>query len=299
MRAAFSGLIKFHKNEKIKEIYDLEFDHLPDIKGNSSVECHVVLYPYSRNISRDDYTFNPFEEYVKDLTKNRKSAYIPIRKPGKYLFGIFLGLIISLLIWHYNKSIPFSVDTIVGILGAYFIGKDLWHDIDEMLVDITHNWNLRYQHPYYSYKLDKNNPMTQYSYFAKKHRYEKDAILPSKMEFIEEHNSSTARMYFDDEDLKKAGNNAHILSISVKPDKVSALEKEGYMLGTKLSLNRRILFFTFGTDMFQSLSQKNKGCLDNKGNWMENTVYYRKTLAIGKVKLFWKKGFMKDIQMIA
>jgi len=299
MRATFSELIRFQKNKKIKNIYDLEFDHLPDVKKNSSVECHIVLYPYSRTISRDDYSFNPFEEYVKDLAKNKRSAYIPIRKPGKYLFGIFLGLVISLIIVKHNPEILFSVESIVGIFGAYFIGKDLWNDIDEMLVNITKNASIRYQQPYYQYRLDKNNTMTQYNYFAKKNRYGKDVLLPSKMEFIEEHNSSTARMYFDSDDIKKAGNIAHILSISLKPDKVVAFEKEGYLLGTKISLNKRFLFFNVGTDMFQSVSQQKKGCLDNEGNWLDNTVYYRKTLSLGRLKIFLKKGFIKDMAMIA
>ncbi|MGV8086932.1 MAG: hypothetical protein ACP5N1_04840 [Candidatus Woesearchaeota archaeon] len=299
MRTTFSEIIRFQKNKKLKNVYDLEFDNIPDLKNNSSVECHVILYPYSRNITRDDYSFNPFEEYIKDLTKNKRSAYIPIRKPGKYIFGIFLGVLISLIIFNHDPEILFSVESIVGIFAAYFIGKDLWEDIDEMLVNLTQNSNLRYQNPYYQYKLDKNNTMTQYNYFAKKNRYGKEVVLPSKMEFIEEHNSSTARMYFNGEDIKRTGNIAHILSIHINPKRIATFEKEGYLLGTKISLNKKILGINFGTDMFQSLSEKKKGCLDSNGKWLDNTVYYRKTLTIGRIKIFLKKGFITNMNMIA
>ena len=298
MKLKFWKIINFRKNSKIPGLFDLEINQLNELRKYSSFECNIVLYPYNRKITKEDYSFNPFEEYVNDLAKNQKSAYQAIKTNAKELFGIFLGLVIFFSVLKFRKDFLISVESIVGIFGAYFIGKDLWDDIENFLITISKNWRIRYQDNYYSYKLDKNSTLAMYSLFAKRQRYGKNALLPEKMEFIEQHNSSTARLYFSKRILRGCDDNAHLFSISVKPSALADFEKDGYFLGTKISLNKSFLCFESGLDLFQSLSKGKKGCLDNKGNWLENAVYYRKTFSISRIRIFYKKGFIKNRQII-
>jgi len=299
MKLSSSNFINFKKNKDIPGLYDIEINHVQEIKKYDSVECHVVLYPYSRRISKDDYTFNPFEEYIKDITKNQKSAYQKIKSPINEFFGIFLGIIILLAFLKYRPNVLISVESIVGIFGAYFIGKDLWDDLEGFLMSISKNWRIKYQDSCYSYKLDKHSTLTQYSHYAKKQRYGKKALIPDRMEFIEHHNSSTARMYFTKEDMSLAEDNAHLFSISLQPCLVGEFEKQGYLFGVKISLNKKFLFLENGFDLFQSIDKGKKGCLDNSGNWLKDTVHYMRLLRIGRIKLYLEKGFWPNRIIIA
>jgi hypothetical protein len=193
----------------------------------------------------------------------------------------------------------FSIETIVSIFGAYFVGKEMWDDIEEALISLTKNWRIRYQEQYYIYRLEKSTTLSLYSYHAKKRRYGKAAILPELMDFLQKRNSETIRMLFNTKDLKNLDNSsAHILSIRMNPKLIDTLEKEGFMLGVKLSFNRNFLGFKRCREIFQSLETDTTGCLDQKGNWFENAAFYRNTLTMGRVKFFMSKGIFNDKKMI-
>jgi hypothetical protein len=298
MNLPFKDVFRFKKNSKFKNVYDTEISVVPEFSKCSSVECHVVLYPYSRKLTRNNYSINPFEEYTKDIKDNQKSAYHKIRKIGKEVFGLLLGACILLFVFEYEASALISVQEIVSVFAAYFIGKDLWDDLEDLMIRISKSWRIRWQSNYYTYQLDRNSTMTQYSRFAKKNRYGMDALLPEKMEFIEEHNSSTVRMYFDSEDLIGSGENVHLLSLHIDQGLVADFEK-GHLLGVKLTLNKSFLFINYGLDVFQSISKGRRGCLNEDRKWLDDTIFYRKTLSIGRIKIFLSKGYISDKKIIS
>jgi hypothetical protein len=291
MNRKFPGLIRLKKSSVIPGLYDAEIEGVKNLGKFSSTEFHFVIYPYSRKISAEEFTINPFEEYILDLSKNQKSAYLKIQSKAKEIFGLMLGALLLIFFMLIRPDKLVSVEAIVSIFAAYFIGKDLWIDIEDLFIRLTGKWKIRYQRDYYDYKLDKNSTLANYSEFAKKQRYGKGALIPSKMDFIEQRNSATVRLYFDKSDLEKAENNMHLFAIRVKPESVNDFEKRGYLFGSKVSLNKKFLFIESGLDLFQSVSKDKQGCLGDGGNWMEDTLYYRKTLRIGRIRFYYKTGY--------
>ncbi len=73
----YENIIKAEKTLENK--YDIEIQYIEKLRKYSSFECHIVVYPYSRKISSENIKFNPFEEYVKDIQLNQKSAYFKIK----------------------------------------------------------------------------------------------------------------------------------------------------------------------------------------------------------------------------
>jgi hypothetical protein len=84
----------------------------------------------------------------------------------------------------------------------------------------------------------------------------------------------------------------------MSPAVLDDFERAGYLLGVKLSMNRKFLFFESGLDLFQSISKGKKGCLDRKGRWLDSAVHYRKLLRVGSIKLYLSRGYWKDRELV-
>ncbi|MCP4404126.1 MAG: hypothetical protein GY801_43320 [bacterium] len=297
--------IRIRQNEKIQNIYDVEMRHLDELRQYDSVECHIVLYPYSRKICSENIRFQPYEEYVKDILSHHKSAYTSAGSQFNKLFGIMIGLLITAIFFKFKPSDLFSVESIVSVFGSYFVGKEIWDDIERNLIEISKSWRLRYQENYYSYRLEKRTTLTNYSWFAKKQRYGKTPLLPEQMDFIEKSNSQTLRLYFNMNDVGASGSwemmasSGHLFSLHLDPELIDDFEKDGFLLGVKFSVNKQFLGFTKRLELFQSLHRDSKGALDEHGLWTDNTVFYRKTLTCGRIKAFLKSGLLADKTIIA
>jgi len=295
----FKNIININNNKKLSNIYDIEIKNDEKIKKFSSLECHVVIYPYSRKICSKDIIFSPYEEYVKDIQSGQRSAYQKIISQFGKLFGLLIGLLISILFYIFNPKDLFSVESIVAIFGAYFICKELWEDFEKFFINITKKLFIRYQENYYSYQLEKNTTLTHYSYLAKKQRYKKETILPEKIDFIEQSNSQTIRLFIKIKNIKKSKEKSlHLMSMNIDKDLIKIFKNTGFMLGIKLSFNKNIFGINHSRELFQSINKYKKGCLDNKGNWHNNTLFYRKTVQIGRIKWFIKNGLIQNKSII-
>ena len=51
------NMIHLSKNSEIPHIYDVDMNHLDELKQYDSVESHVVLYPYSRKVGANHFKF--------------------------------------------------------------------------------------------------------------------------------------------------------------------------------------------------------------------------------------------------
>src|SRR4029453_8779722 len=109
---------RFKHNSEFSYIYDVELENVPALKTFDSVEVHIVLYPFSRQITSDGYKFNPFEEYANDISTRRRSLYTRVPNPANSLFGIFLGVVIILFFLAVKPSEVASLQSFVAILGA-------------------------------------------------------------------------------------------------------------------------------------------------------------------------------------
>ncbi len=297
------NIIRLHKNKTRSNYFDVDLLKNKELNKYKSLECHVVFYPYNRGVFADDFAIYPFEEYIKDISTGQRSAYIKKVSNFNKFFGIILSIIIILVVLfalNLNADALFGVEAIASIIGAYIVGKELWDDIEKILIRMTRNWKIRYQESYYQYEQSKHTTLTLYSSFAKKYRYNKTSLLPDKIDFIPHSNSKTVRMMYDNKKLKDidADSFIHMLSIHINPRKVENLEKYGYLFGIKLSFNKHFLFFTNRFEVFQSMSKDEKGCLNLEGEWIKNGVLYRKTRSLGKIKHYRKHGIIEDISMM-
>jgi hypothetical protein len=289
----YNNIVKLKRNSIASNIYDIEIGNAERLKLYDSVECHIVLYPYNRNISSHSFTFNPFEEYAKDISSRQRSVYVQISSQFNKAFGFVLVALIAALFWIFKPIEFFSVEYLVSILWAYLIGKEIGDDVEKALINISKSCKLRFVDSYYAYELEKGTTLATYSNFAKQRRYGVASLLPTKFDFIEQSNSQTVRMYFDKGDLQAlAGSSAHVLSMHVEPSLVSDFEKDGYMLSVKLSFNSRVLGVNRCFEIFQSLDKGSKGCLDEKGEWHEGSIFYRHTYVVGRIKYYSDKGLL-------
>ncbi len=295
----FQDIIRLRKNEEVPYIYDVVMEGPQRLNAYSQVECHTVLYPYSRQVSAQDIAFYPFEEYVHDVLSHQRSAYAAIERQFNEMFGLLLGAAIALVFARLKPTELLSIESIVSVFGAYAIGKELWDDIERALVNVSTNWRLRYQEGDYRYRLEKHTTLTSYSFLGKRRRYGKAAWLPEQVDFIKQSNSQTLRMCFDTRDLGvPPGPSAHIHSIHVDPERLGELEEEGFLFGVKLGLNRRTLGVTRSLELFQSIDGGVRGCLDEEGEWVEGAAFARRTYSLGRLKFYHSSGIVEDARIV-
>jgi hypothetical protein len=293
------NIVLLEKSSRHPNLYDVNLFGIDKLVDYDSVEIHVVLYPYSRRITSEHVSFYPFEEYVKDVQSNQHSAYAKIQPKFQKFFGFLLGSLIAGIFYKYKPDDLFSVESIVAVFAAYAIGKELWADIERFFINISKRSNLRYTEDYYRYELEKFTTMTHYSTLAKKQRYGKATLLPEKINFLELSNSQTLRMHFDLEQIKESkAKSAHIFSIHIDAKMQSDFEKYGHLFGVKLSLNKKSFGFTKKLELFQSLHNKEKGCLDDEEIWTSNSIFFRRVLTLGKIKYFIERGVIASKSLI-
>jgi len=300
------NIIHLTKNSEIPHIYDVDMNHLDELKQYDSVESHIIVYPYSRKVGAHHFKFYPFEEYVHDILSHQKSAYEKISSQFNKFLGIFLGIVITGIFALFNPKDLLSVQSIMSVIGAYFVGKEIWDDVENALIQMTKHWRVKYVDNYYSYRLEKHTTLTMYSSFAKKQRYGKTSLLPEFIDFIEQSNSQTLRMFFnmDDIDLEQCcdgehSTTRHLFSIHIVPDLLDDFEQEGFLFGVKLSLNKKAFGITVSNELFQSFHQGAQGALDDQGFWHDGSMFYRRTMTIGRWKFFLKSGILPQQTIIA
>ena len=293
------GLVRLVPGRTVPGLYDVELDRIGGQEGLDSVDCHLVIYPYSRKVNSHHIRVLPFEEYVADIIGRQRSVYIKIEERGPYVFGALLALALVAVFFKYRPSELLSLESIVSAFGAYFVGKELWDDIERALQHLSHRWRLRYVESYYPYQLAGQTTLSQYAGLAKQVRYGRRSLLPERIDFIQQSNSQTVRLRFEAESLRAfPGQAAHIASLHVAPEAAHEFDKNGFMFGVKLSLNRRRWGLERGLELFQSLDRGRPGCLDQSGQWHDGCLFYRRTLRLGNLKLFRDCGTAAGQQVI-
>lgn len=290
------GLVSDHKRSGTFEIV---LDKIEGMKKYDSVECHLVLYPYSDEVSSRDFVFTPYEEYVRDILVKQRSAYAEMTDRFGNFFGLFLGIVIIAVFAIFKPEDLLSVESLVSVIGSYLIGKEIWDDIENILINLTKKMTVRMVENYYRFQLEKHSTLTLYSLFAKKRRYGRETLVPEKIDFIQHSNSQTLRLCFSKREIRKIpGSSALMVTLSVTPDKITEFLEKGWLFGVKLSLNKSFICFKKSVELFQSLDGQKKGCLDESGNWHEGSVFERKTFTFWKIKAFLSKKLTDGFSLV-
>jgi hypothetical protein len=282
----------FNINRSQKGIYDIELHNIKELQEFSSVESHILVYPLSRNITADHIICYPFEEYAQDIKEGDSSVYSKVSFVFNKALGITLGILILIIFLIVAPQAFLSIDSVVAIFAAYIIGKELGEDLENFLINVSHNWKLQFYKDYFKYCLEKATPFTNYTRYAKKQRYGKVSVLPSRMDFDKRSNSQIVRMKFKRSDLEEK-DNIHILSIKISEKQIQEFEKEGYVIGFKLCLNKKGLLLTDSLELFQAVSKESIGCLNEEDKVLKDHVFFRKVLKMSRIRFNSTTGILK------
>ncbi len=280
-------IIDFKQNEKIGNIFDVSLKNRAELSQYDSIEMYFMIYPYAQNISSDNLKILPFEEYVEDIISEKSSVYTKTMNSSKNFFGLFLGLIIFIIFLFINPDLLYSVEAIASIFWFYIVGKELWDDINRVLIRFTRKRKIVYKDAEYSYELKSRNALTNYTFFAKKQRYWLSVVLPKRLSYIKQSNSLTIRMQFDTQDfVSNKDEFVHILSIKVDDFLIDDFKRNWYMLGCKVSFNKKLRAFIKKYDISQSINLNEIWCLDIRWKWHDQSVFVRNNICFLNLKYY-------------
>lgn len=294
----FQNIIKIKREKIDKHLFDVQLSRLDEIKKFHSLECSIFVYPFSRKINAANVAFNPFEEYVKDILSDQQTAYNKIFNHINNIFGLSIGLLIIGIFYIFKPEELFSVEAIVSVFGSYMLGKELWNDIESLIIRITRKLPIRLEEEKYAYRLERRSMLARYTFLAKKERYGISTYLPEKMHFIAQSNSQTVRMFFKTKDLQDFNSKkAHILTMRIDPELLNEFNDKGFMLTVRLNFNRKILWWIHHTELYQTVYTNNRGCLDERGNWHAKGIFYKQFTTTGRIRHYLAKEVMKNEEL--
>jgi hypothetical protein len=275
------------------EVLQVYLRNLPAFREHSALEVSLFLYPYSSKLTADHYRALPYEDYLVDLNAGVRTAYKVAGKFGGKLFGLLLGLLIVLLFWRIDPGDIISIQSIVSILGAYAIGKELWDDIDNFLANTFNaSERLRWRETPYFYVKNHFGTVEKFWEKARNDRYASNTALPSKFDFIAHSNHKTLELLFKPQDLEFADYEA------LRIGNFRFVEKQkprpaDFMLGFKLTLIKNYFFFKREVELFQLLDKGNLGVVEND-TWHAGALLARNTITIGRWKFYMDKRTVPD-----
>lgn len=295
----FSKLIGISQNPKLKNIIDVDMTWDKGLSKYSNVELHLFILPYSRAITTKDISFFPFHDYQNISNDNDSSVYSEIGEASNKFFGVFLALIITLVFYKFKPTELLSVQSIIAIFGSYTLGKDFWKDIDEFLVRLTGRLKLRYIPQQYELKLNNGTTLYNITKVAEENRYGIPSIYPNKLTYQKLGNTITTKMFFRKNNYKNyLKETTHVMSMRINPDITDELIKQGFIINTKFSVNKKFLFFSYDKEFFQSINKTKTGYFDKDNNWVDKVALRRQTLNIGRFKFYFKDKMVNNIELI-
>lgn len=251
----------------------------------------AFFYPYDRDIAAENYKFLPYEEYVDEVTAGGNTLFEPVTDPFRLLFGISVAASIGIVVAIIDVNSILSVEALVSMFGAYTVGKEIWPDVNGFLIGLSRRWRVSWRAQQFSLIREDYGTIQQFYTLARKKRYERIVATPSRLEFNEHSNSKIVDLLYSFRDIKAAKHQpVKILSI-FSGDR--ALVKLGYMLGVKIAESRKLLFINFNTEYFQARDNGKLGIVDRHGGWREKQAIVRKTISVGRFKVYLRSKVTK------
>ena len=292
--------IKITKNTKYPNIIDITLTNTAELaKTVSAVECTLLIYPFSRNLTANSFFVFPFEEYINDIIAGKRSSYQTTDKTDAHIFGLLLGGLIALFVSLINPNNIFEIESLVSIISVYLIGRELWKEIDVTLQAKTRQLPISWQEDQFPYRVQDSGTIQQFAKISRNIRYEGTGLhnLPGKMDFIEHSNSKTIELLFQKKELQYRNEDyLRICSIHFGNTCLEDLKKDGLLIGIKVALCKKVLCFNTKKEIFQAIITNNNevGTVDDKGNWCTNTLLIKDCLNFGRLKIYLSNVLKKE-----
>jgi plasmid maintenance system killer protein len=294
-----NNLISFKFNKKYRHITDITLNNTTELSHFSEVKIGIFLYPFNRNVNSDSFVFTPYEEYNNDIIEGRKSAYQKISKIADKLFGFVLATFILIIFALIKPSEIYSIESIVSILAALAIGKELWKDIDNALTGLTRYWPIIWKADDFTYIRKSYGNLERFAKFARLKRYGQNTILAKKMNMITNSNSKSIKLLYVSKQFKELSENStRIASIHFSKD-LELKGYEDYMFVLHLTTSRRKLIFKYQIEYFQCFLNNKIGSINKNNEFKVENITLSKSLNFGKFKMHLKnKELHKDLKLM-
>jgi hypothetical protein len=248
------------------------------------LEISLVVYPYTDEVDADQFKISPYEEYVADVELDKRSTYLPIVSQSDKFFGLALGFVIAATFYILKVEDLFSVQSIVSVLGAYAIGKELWSDIDAGLVAVTKDRFFRWLPQEYFYQRQDFGILQRFTQLARIKRFGAITTLASKLDFVTHSHSKTVELFFNKVDVH------HVEEEVVRLGTLEFSEQQNVkkiqhtcMVGIKVKVVRVFGPLSYAKEYYQALDQGEVGVVDDQEHWQQNKTLQRSFFGIGKI----------------
>ncbi|HYD35720.1 MAG TPA: hypothetical protein VD999_06645 [Vitreimonas sp.] len=284
--------------KKEKTGYRLFLNSALELKQYSAIEMTMTVYPLSSKMGAQDFEIDPFEDYVAELSAGRRSTYQKLDHYADKVFSLILALMIASVFWWFYPGGLNSVEAVVGILGAYALGKEFWRDLDQILIALTHNWWVQWTESDYFYTRQNFGMIQRFWQLARHHRYGAFITLPQKMDYVTHSNSKTIDLAYWHRDLVHLNTpRVQLANIHFRQPAAPADHKQ-LLIAVKFSLIKKSLFFSKTIEMYQALDSSQLGSVNHNHLWQPAALLLRQKWSVGRLAHFSKVTTITDASLL-
>lgn len=275
--------ISIEKSKDSVNVFDIIFHHN---NSQKNIEMEFGIYPYSPDITSDDFQVYPYEEYIKDINLNESTVYFKIEDNASKLLGLCISFLLFILFYFLAPQILFTIESLVSLLAVFFVSKDIWNEIETLLLDLTQNKRISYKSQQFHYKKTKINTLLKYFEYAREIRNQRKVILADKIDFQNQSNSKYLSISYTN---PPETNNYEIFSMKINNKQLTKFENN-YMFIVKYVKHNHLLFFKYADEYFQIL-QKGEIGIFKENKWIPKQIEKKRTFKFWRFKFYFKSKF--------
>lgn len=97
------NFLTIEQSTELGELIDIQLNNIDTIREYDKVEMDIVFYPYTRDITPDNYEIEPFADYTQ-ANGHKAAQYRKRQDPYANGFGALLGGLLTSIVGYKNPE---------------------------------------------------------------------------------------------------------------------------------------------------------------------------------------------------
>lgn len=288
--------ISFHEKYNV---FDIQLMNVEFLSTYDFVELDISFFPLSRNITSENYEFEPFEHYI-DETKNNISMYRQQQDIWEHISWFWTSALLTGVVAEFNPQNITETESLVALVASYIAGMRARPTIESFFINKSAKRKLQFKERYYQYLQNIASTGEKYDNHAKKMRYKMENIRPDQIWIVIDSIRQKMRLRFTKKQLlwlPSDTEKANVMNISIPENLRQEFFSKWVQIWVHMKLWNKLHYFPImntRTELIQTLLCMDNNinnpkiwCIDRENQWFQNWfMEHRETIGVNRLKYY-------------